>query len=81
MTYGFKCTECGVEKEVDAPMLEGPPKDVRCPSCKHKMVRMWGEQATIIPEHMRASGDSVSPTAIGTRMNRSRPSGKRRTLW
>lgn len=79
MKYDLYC-ECGEEMDVEAPMADGPGNPP-CPKCGKKMKQdVSGKASFRIPEHMQAGSDAVSPTAIGTRLNRSRPSGKRRSL-
>lgn len=80
MIYNFICDNCGDTKEIMSSIQEGPPKEVFC-ECGAKMHRDWMEISFHIPEHMRAGSDDVSPTEIGKRLNRSRPSGKRKVIY
>lgn len=76
--YEVKC-QCGEEKIVEASIHDGPGKHT-CDKCGEVMHQDYSKVSFRIPEHMQAGSDAVSPTEIGNRMNRTRPSGKRRSL-
>ena len=81
MTYDYEC-ECGAKDFELRSIVEGPSHNLKCQKCGKPMKLDLGlkTQSIRIPEHMQAGTGAVSPTEIGNRMNRSRPSGKRRSL-
>ena len=81
MFYEVHCLDCEEQDIIIAPIAKGPGAP-KCPKCGGKMQQDYSSntRSIRIPEHMRAGSDAVSPTAIGNKMNRSRPSGKRRSL-
>jgi len=78
MYYEVYC-DCGEEDIIIAPINDGPGEP-KCPKCGKIMKQDFNKITIRIPEHMRAGSDAISPTEIETKMNRSRPSGKRRSL-
>ena len=85
MIYNYRCSDekCGKEDFEIRSIEEGPSHKVQCPKCGKPMKYDLGlrTQSIRIPEHMKAGTDAVSPTEMGNRMNRSRPSGRRRSLY
>lgn len=79
--YEYKCDECDLTEAVWGNMSDPIPAAPVCPNCGKPMKRIWGSAAVHIPPHMKAGDDSVSVTEIGNRLNRSRPSGKRKTFY
>ena len=82
MIYDYEC-DCG-EKDFEVrSIIEGPSRKLKCQKCGQQMNYDLGlkSQSIRIPEHMQAGTDAVSPTEIGNRINRSRPSGKRRANY
>jgi putative FmdB family regulatory protein len=77
--YEFKCDACEVVEAVWASMND-ELKSPLCPQCGKPMRRLYAASIHI-PEHMQASGDSISPTEIGNRLNSSRPSGRRKVFY
>ncbi len=80
MFYEVKCKKCGEEETIIADINEGPGSPV-CSKCGGKMTQDFSKISIRIPEHMQAGTDAISPTAMGQQMNRSRPSGKRRSNY
>ena len=82
MIYNYKCICNHNDFEVKS-IQEGPSHALECKKCGKIMSYDMGlsSQSIRIPEHMQAGTDAVSPTEIGNRMNRSRPSGKRRVNY
>lgn len=85
MKYDFICDSedgCDEIKVKNRSILEGPPKKVMCSKCGKQMrYDITGGKSIQIKEHMKAGNDEISPTEIGNRMNRSRPSGKRKVFF
>ncbi len=79
MFYEMRC-DCGEEEIVVANINDGPG-EIFCKKCGKKMHQDFSKRAIKIPEYMKAGSEEVSPTEIGNRMNRSRPSGKRRSAY
>ena len=78
--YEFSCPQC--KENVD--ILSGMEEDrsnVRCPICGGPLIRVFGNTAIVIPEYFRSTDTNMSPAEIGNRLNKSRPSGKRRSVY
>ena len=80
MIYEYVCEKCQTTQEIERPLSEGPPKEVIC-DCGEKMHRVWGNSTIHIPEYFKATSGEESPQDIGRRLNRSRPSGRRKVFY
>ncbi len=83
MIYDYECPKCKERDFELRTIAEGPSHELKCSKCGENMKLDLGlkSQSIRIPEHMQAGSDAISPTAIGNQMNRSRPSGKRRSNY
>lgn len=88
MTYEYKCESCEEVTQLDKSMKEDIPKEIECPICKGKAVRVWSNMSIHIPEFMRASSKLYNSDSgnnadyIKKRMNHGvRPSGKSRVTF
>ena len=82
MTYSYKCDTCNVEKDVEASIADGPPKEVKCDFCESVMHRLWGESSIHIPDYMKAGASGDAHTDMVYRMKHaSRPTGRKKTYW
>ena len=82
MLYDMKCSneDCTFEKEVEASIQNGPPKDLFCEKCNSKMRKIYGT-TIIIPEYMKAATGGDDFTNLKNRMAKSRPSGRDKVLY
>jgi DNA-directed RNA polymerase subunit RPC12/RpoP len=86
MTFTYKCG-CGYITEIEQSIKEKVAKSVKCPSCGSKAGRDWSDVKIHIPESFRAtsnlyhSDDASDIDYISNRLNRNRPSGKRKSVY
>jgi putative FmdB family regulatory protein len=78
--YEYVCEKCQSTREIMRPLSEGPLGEVIC-DCGGKMHRVWGNSTIHIPEYFKAASGEESPQDIGRRLNRSRPSGRRKVFY
>lgn len=79
--YEYYCPKCDEVKELTFHM-DDDRSNVSCPDCETEpLERVFGNLAVRIPEHFKATSSEMSPSEIGQRLNRSRPTGKRRSVY
>ena len=86
MIFPYKCA-CGYYIEVDQSIKEKVATTVKCPSCGGRANRDWRATKIHIPESFRAASnlynreDAADINYISNRLNRNRPSGRRKSLY
>jgi len=88
MTYEYKCEKCEKIIALEKSMKEDIPESIKCPDCKCKATRIWGNMNIHIPEFMKATSDLYNSDSASNsdflkhRMNKGiRPTGKEKVYY
>ena len=85
MIYTYVCDDCKTETENIQSIKEETLKEFPCEKCGKMAKKKFEIGGMIIPEHFRAvsgvyENNLANPDVLGPRLQRSRPSGKRK-VW